>query len=478
MNTKPLNMARHFALILVAALLFGGCDTKASRVAGAYAEYQAGAAAGDLRATRNGLLKLVAADEDVPEYWIELGKVQIALGASSDAYYAFSRALELDRDNSDVLSMLTQLALRSGELELAEDYARQLELLVPSDSSVKMTHGIIALRRGDLEAASDLAEQILASQPNSSDAKVLQAQVLLKSGRTEDAVALLAGQVRARPKDATSHRALASIYEQLGERRRVAEARKAIWQLDRSNDKAATDYVEAAFRAGDITGARAASLSMMQPDAPTALVEVLLDHWRRLWPGAARLDDARRLARSAGRDQKLTYAAFFNSLGSPADALALVAPEARLPVTSANILPNSIMAMSFLLSGDLGLAQRRVDDILLLDPDNVDALRTRAKLSLIRKQPARAINDARKVVSLSPGAASDRILLAQTHQANGDNRSAGRVLWEAFRDLPANQEIYVSLRKFLARSNDMEAIRKLDREFKDQRLAMFTKEFA
>lgn len=477
MNIKMMLPFRHAALVLT-ALLMTGCDTKAARVEAAFAEYQAAAARGDLRGTRNGLLKLVAADEDVPEYWVELGKVQIGLGAISDAYYAYTRALELDRDNPEVLSMLTQVALRSGELELAEDYAHQLELLVPNDSSVKLTYGIIALRRGDLKAASDRASQIMANQPNSSDAKVLQSQVLMKMGRVDEAVALLSKQVQTRPKDVTSHRALASIYDRLGDFRKAAETRKAIWNLDRTRHQSAIDYVEAALRAGDIAGARAASIEMMQPDAPIAVVQAMLDHWRQLWPGTARLQEARRLAGPASRDQKLVYATFFNDVGSPTDAIRLVASEARVPVSSANIIPNSIMATSLLLGGNFPEADRRIEGILEIDPDNVDALRSRAKLKMARKQPGSALNDARKVVSLSPGTAGDRVLLAQIHQANGDRRAAGRVLWEAFRDLQGNEEIHQTLRKYLARSDDIEAIRKVDREFEDQRQAMITKEFA
>lgn len=467
---------RHFAL-MVAALMLASCDTKASRVEKAYAEYQAGAASGDLRMARYGLLKLVAADEDVADYWVELGKVQFALGAYSDSYRAFSRALELDRDNPETLSVLTQVALRNGEIEIAEEYAQQLEMIVPNDVSVKLTYGIIALRRGDFKTANERAEQILASQPNSSDAKVLQSQILVQAGRLNDAITLLAAHVRVRPKDVGGLRGLASLYQQAGDTQKAAATRKAIWNLDPGDSEVGIGYVEAAFVAGDIVAARAASLTMMKPEAPTAVIETLLDRWRQLWPGPARLDEARRLARSANPEQKLAYAAFFNELGSPADALSLIAATARLPVTSDNIAPNNIMAMTLFLSGDHGAAQRRVDAILKLDGDNVEALRTRAELNLIRKQSTSAINDARKVVSLSPTTASDRVLLARTHVANDDPRAAGRVLWEAFRDLPANPLIYATLRKFLARSNDIDAIRKLDREFADQRQAVFKKEF-
>ncbi|HMI41235.1 MAG TPA: tetratricopeptide repeat protein, partial [Sphingomicrobium sp.] len=123
---------------MVSAILVAGCSTDASRAQSAYDDYMVAASAGDLVAARDALLKLVAVDEDVAEYWVDLGKVQAALGSYSDAYYAFARALELDRSDQDVIRMLTQIALRSGNIDLANEYARQLELLVPNDPSVNM----------------------------------------------------------------------------------------------------------------------------------------------------------------------------------------------------------------------------------------------------------------------------------------------------------------------------------------------------
>ena len=475
-----MNIRRHFVFLtaaLVAAASTAGC-TDASRVQAAYDDYSAAVSAGDLVAARDALLKLVAVEEDVADYWIELGKIQAALGSYSGAYYAFARALELDRSDPDVLRMLTEISRRSGNLDVANQYARQLELLVPNDPAVRMTYGIIALRRDDLEGASRQAELILANQPTSSDAKVLQAQVLLRSGRIDDAVALLTSQLQLRPDDRMTQRALISLYELKGDTRRVAAMRKQIWDLDRKNDDAAMEYIKAAFQAGDVPGAREASISLLEPNAPPILIGATLELWRQYWPGQAPLEEARRLSRPAGRDQKFAYATFFNSVGAPADALHLVRSAARLPVTASNIRPNTIFAASLVLIGQLGAARVRLRDILLLDPDNVDALRARARINLITKARSAAINDAQKLVSLTPTSAGDRLLLAESHLANGDDRNARRVLRDAFNDIPGDQNIYTALRNFLARAGDAESVQEVDREFADQKRAMVTKVFA
>src|SRR3990170_4302857 len=91
------------AAVAAVSLLTAGCNSADSRARQAFSDYQAAAAAGNLPEARVALLRLVGADDGVADYWVELGKVQLELGAYSDAYYAFTRAHELNRSNVDVL---------------------------------------------------------------------------------------------------------------------------------------------------------------------------------------------------------------------------------------------------------------------------------------------------------------------------------------------------------------------------------------
>src|SRR4051812_45951697 len=91
------------------SLALSGCNSAESRANAALGDYQAAMATGDLRAARGALLRLVAAKDDNPAYWANLGKVQLQLQSYSDAYYAFTRAYELDRTNTEVLGTLAQL---------------------------------------------------------------------------------------------------------------------------------------------------------------------------------------------------------------------------------------------------------------------------------------------------------------------------------------------------------------------------------
>src|SRR6476646_9073394 len=126
---------------LCAAVAIAGCNLSDSRARAALAEYQTASAANDLPAARKALLELVRAKDDVADYWAQLGKVQAAMGSYNDAYYAFTRAYELNRSNPALIRALTQLALRSGDLTQAQARAEELEVLSPGDPWIKLVKG-------------------------------------------------------------------------------------------------------------------------------------------------------------------------------------------------------------------------------------------------------------------------------------------------------------------------------------------------
>lgn len=465
------------ACVLGAASL-SACQSSAQRAQSALSEYQAAQETGDLRAQRTALLKLVAADEDNADYWTDLGKVQLVLKSYPDAFYAFTRAQELNRDDPALLRVLTQLALASNNLELASTLTKKLELVQPGDPAVVMTQGAIALQRGDLSEAGTLADKISTSGGSPAQAAVLKSQVMMRQDKTDEAIALLQQQLKSSPDDISVLRALADLFERRADWKNVAPLRRRLWLTDKNNADFGVAYVDSAFKAGDVEGARWASLEMLKPDASPQTIAEILDQWVADWPGTERVALARRLAAASGPAQQLAYARFFNKVGAPADGLRLALPQARLPVAVPNIPANSVTAESLLLTGQTGAARARLDSILALDPNNPDAVRSRTRLELAAHNGTAAIYDGRKLVSLLPGSAPDRLLLADIYLATGDRSEALRTLWDGFHDISANPQIHAALRNMLIKLGKADAATSLDREFADQRDAKFTKDLA
>ena len=76
---------------------------------------------------------------------------------------------------------------------------------------------------------------------------------------------------------------------------------------------------------------------MLQPDAGGHQVDSVLKLWAHHWKSPEAIAEARRLASSAGAEQRLAYATYFIDVGSPDDAIALVGDTPKLPLQISNL---------------------------------------------------------------------------------------------------------------------------------------------
>jgi len=459
------------------AVFLGGCQSSESRARAAYSDYQAASAAGDLRGMRKALLNLTKETDDNPAYWEELGRVQLELKNFNGAYYAYSRANELDSDNVATLSSLTQLALHAGNLEDAEEHAKNLELIAPNHPAARMAFGYIYLKREDFDNADAQADALLQLAPYEPGTKMLKARILLARGEPEQAIKLLEDQVRVQPDDAGSWKALMLLHERQNNWPAVANVADRLHQLDPNDEDTAITVIDASLRSNDIARARRASESLLQPNAPPSQVDAVLKLWADHWKSPDAIAEARTLARSAPIQHRLAYATYFNEVGSPDDAAALVGDSPQFPLNRTNLSINSVIATLLSLRGENAAAERVFDGILAREPDHVYALRGRINLEITTGKPKAAITDAQRLVSVMPNSARDRLLLARAYAAGGDARQVDRTLWDAFYEIPANFETYEALRVHLQRAGDTDGLERLDNEFKQQRDVDLAREF-
>jgi tetratricopeptide (TPR) repeat protein len=465
----PRYLTLRVAACLSVALLSPGCSSDA-RARTALGEYQAAAASNNLSGARRALLELVRIKDDVPEYWVELGKLQASMGNYNDAYYAFIRAYELDRSNVDILRAVVQLAMRSGDFAMAQSHAQELEVLSPGDPWVKLTNGWSAFTQSHYDQALDAADTILANSPYDPAAIVLKARSLVAMNREAEAMDLLIKQLKAQPSDTSSRVMLAKIYLKQENWPKVVEVGGPLLQANQNDQNSALMLIEAALRSGNAAAARQTSLKVLTPSADPALIASVLDLWANYWPAAQRAQDARALAEHAsGPAQKLTYASFLSRIGSPADGIRLSAPYAGVPVNAGNAEANAVLGDAWSRAGNIGAAKSRLDEVIAFDPGNATALRGRAELELRSGNAEMAIVDAQKLVTVLPTSDRDRLLLARSYAAAGKKDWANRTLWTAFQDIPADYPIYVALLQ--VRKGDVEATHDLQEEFDRQREA-------
>lgn len=455
------------------ALLAASCSSADSRAQAALGAYQAAAASNDMLGARRALLQLVKAKEDVADYWAELGRVETALGSDGDAYYAFSRAYELDRSNVELARTCTQLALKTGDLATAQARAEELDVLAPGDPWVKLTKAWGDVAEFRYDQALSTADNLLVKAPFDPVVSLLKGRALVGLGREDEAIAFLSRHVQATPSNSGALSLLAGIYERRDDWANVVSVRQRLSQVKPDDQNNLVALVEAALRSGRIPQARMTSFRLLRPNASAALVSRVLDGWLNYWPSSQRIEDARKLAAAAPMGQRLVYAAFLSRFGSPVDALYIAAPLSALPVKAENAEADAVLADALARSGKLARASTLLDAVIAFDPGNATALRARTELELRTGRSAQAVEDAQKLVTVLPTSASDRLLLAKAFAAAGNKPAVDRTLWTAFRDIPGDDSIYAALRS--AENGNSDELADLQAEFGRQRDAQFRK---
>jgi len=475
MKNRTLFFAVSAIGLALGSVPLSGCSYLKARAArAAYAQYQAAIGAGDMARARTALITLVHTDEDVPDYWIELGKLQLQMGQFREAYDAFSHAHELDRSNTDVLAAMSELALLSGDLDVANEQAKSLAMLSPDNPVVTLVQSHVALRSGDLDKAEAGSNALITAEPTNPFAKVLKARVLIARGHVDDAISILEEQHRAVPQDRNAIRALTAIYRSRDDWANIARIQSDAHRLDPKDANTSLEAVEAWLRTHDTATAARLSAPLLSATADPQLVERTLTLWARYAPRTV-VPDASKLAAAGSADRRAAFADYFNNIGKPAAAQALLGPS-QLPVTRANAQVNAVRAQSLALQGRAAEAKRLFDLVLDVEPDQVAALRGRTALEARSGLTGQAVIDAQRLVTLRPDSGQDRLLLAQAYLAARNGREVRRTLWQAFQDMPEDEQILSALKSVLASTGDVEGERRLNDEFTDRRLLVLTKD--
>lgn len=458
------------------SLSLSGCGTGSRQAREAYSDYQAAQASGDLPAVRAALLRLVAAEDDEAKYWAELGKVQMQLSNYGEAFYAFTRAHELDRTDVEVLGILTYLALFSGNPDMAEEKVRLLEMLSPGHPAVNLTRGYIALRRNNFDEADSRADAILASVPSDPQGTLLRARVMIARDQIQEAIDTLESHLQVRSDDIDAMKLLAGLQGMQADHAAVMATAGQMIAASPKDTAPRLMFIEAAFRANAIAEAVKASSALLA-NGGGGEIEEMLRLWSEHYRSERAIEDAIAMA-NANPQHVLAFASYFNRAERPDVALEILGDSPQLPVASYNSSRNAIIAEAIGLTGRNREALDILNQVLSIEPDHVHALRARIDL-LVRTGSAKAaIRDAQRLITIQPNSADDRLRLARAYAQSGDLRQYDRTLWQAFHEVPGREKLYKALRSHETRKKGDEAVRRIDEEFKLQRSKILMREFA
>ena len=415
------------------------------------------------------MMRAVGANDGSAELWTGLGRAQLALRDYSGAYYAYSRAVELDRTSAEALQALADIALLGGRMREAERHLEQLELLRPGAPGPLTTRGYLHLRRNRPADALKMADAVLALRPMDVNASILKARALEAQAAPADGARLLEAQVAARGASEPVLKSLLALYAKSGDAGGTLRTKARLLNLAPSDPDRMYDYAQELYRAGDRDEARPLSVRLAASNPGPKRVAEILSLWLAHDAGDEAVRSARELAATASPAEQVEYANFFVDAGRPDEAEALLRSRAVLPVTVGNATSVAALARARAAARDTDEALRLANAVLQFDPSNDAALRVRADFLLAAGRLDAALADARLLTAENPSSAQDRIRLAKVYTLGGNESLAESTYWRAFRDIPGNALIYDSLKAFLVRSKRRREVAVLDQRFEEQK---------
>ena len=477
MTIRTIFLARGSISVCAAALFLAACDNQ-KEVRRADDAYQQALVLNDLGGQRRALLALVKADEDVSDYWIQLAKIELELGAYSEAYEHFSRAHEIDRTAVYPLSMMTELAVINGRLDFAEDHLKELLVIAPDDRAVAVARGFGALREGNYEKAQANANVLLAQSPGDSIANVLQTRILVAQKKIPDAIDLLDRQLALRADDRAMLRSLGAIHRYMGSWPKATAIDLRLWRLAPGDALLARQVVADALRADDRSLANKVTQRVFTSANAREQADGVLSAWSDFGASAGSLGAGPMLPASAPDQMKIAFAHYLNRIGRPDQALGVLGRQVRSLGGRSNVAFNAVFAESLFLNGQAAPARQILDRVLSDEPDDAIALSARAQLLSRVGDHRRATIDAQRLVASYATIADYRVLLAAVYRASKDNRGAERTLWDGYRDLPGNETLYKEVRQVLISHGDREGLSRLKNDFNEEKFSRLMKELA
>jgi tetratricopeptide (TPR) repeat protein len=369
----------------------------------------------------------------------ELGKIYQAYSLHEAAEACYRNAMRLAPEDAPWPHYLGILLEDAGRLdEAVEAYGRALQL-VPRDVPA-LTYQAEALRQlGRQEPAESAAQRALAIDPTCTAAKALLGQMALDRRDFRTAATLLDEALAATPQANRLHYLLAMAWRGLGD---PAKAGEHFAQAGSVGVRPADPWFDelASLRTGErVHMARGKTAFDAGRFADAA------EQFRRALA-----------ARPESVEARLNLAAALGELGQRAEAASLLREALRLAPDQANAHYN----LAVLLAAEgtppaTAEAGEHLSAALAVRPNDVDALRLRARLRRDGGRLEEALEDYTRAVELAPADETARVGQAETLVRLGRYRQARERLEEARRVLPQSGSVAFGLARLLAACPDL-----------------------
>lgn len=425
--------------ILALLLLLAGCGLAEEKAAKASARFDQLYAERNYYAARIEINRAIAEQDDVPEYWRKLGRVQMALGRYLDAYDAYNHVIELDPRNRDAIQQMAELAYAGQSFGDSEKFADEILAEQPRSLRMLLVKGSIAAAKRDPAGARAIADKILSIDPSNEGGKILLARSMRMSGDRAGAIAVLEQSNAKDGETVGKLMALLDLYTGRDDFRKIAYTFARLFMLEPGDVDLRLDYAKVLYEQGlpDRALAMLARLTRRHP-GDTELEQHIVDIWTDTGSSGVDVDRVRRFVAAYGaRPMKIALGHLLVDQKRYAEAEAVLRPFVdKGDITAANVEADVRYAGALAGLGRGAEAQALIDRILEFDSNNPRALLMRVKISTARGDLAQALRDAQLLVRDNPDMAEGRIALAQIYVRRKEQILADDAYARAMVELP------------------------------------------
>lgn len=440
------------AALLLVLTACGSAEEKASKAAARYDVYYARR---DYYSARIEIKRAIAAQDDVPEYWARLARVELASGQLLDAYQAYARLIELDPEDSEAIQAMAELSYSGGSYKDSEKLVDKILEKEPRSLRMLLVKGSIAAAQHDAPAARAVAEQMLAIDPANEGGKILLARVLTIGQDRDGAIALLEKAVAEDGESIPKLMALLDLYNAKEDFPRTSRIFARLFALEPLNADLRLDYARLLYERGrpDRALDLLARLTRAHP-GDDSIERRIVELWDAVGSDLIDVEGLRRFVDQTGNmTMKMALGHLLLEQKRYAEAEAELRPfidgkEITAPRVEADVLYAG--ALSGLGRG--GEALDLTDRVLRFDENNPRALLMRVRVAMAAGDLAAALRDAQVLTSDNPRIIDGRIALAEVYVLRRENILADNAYASAMKELSDDSKMLDAYVVYLLRT--------------------------
>ncbi|MBB6122493.1 tetratricopeptide repeat protein [Sphingobium subterraneum] len=418
--------------------------------------------AGNLPGANIIIMRAISERDDVADYYVLQGRINLALKKNDAALQSYSQALDLDASNVDALTQFALLNAQYGQTQAANDAADRLLVLQPQSLVGHQVKALAALTRNRFADATEYADKALALAPGDEGASAIKARILAKQGKIPEARALIDTALISKGETPLLLTTLLNINRKAGDAQKMVANYQRLMPIVEDDLDAQVDYANFLYKTGKADTARPISARVLAiPTVTSAQAEQVFRMWSEY--DSDPLDAKTQRAIGASPNLPVVRATLRTLLlnGLPDAALGVMN---AVPADKSQGI-SAIRAQALYAKGDISGAKSLMLQALREDKNNPDALLLRGMMELRFRNTPKAIVDLQSVISDDPLNPAAYDSLAKAFAAQRRQWRSRQLYEEALQKMPQNLFLLKQYLQFLHSSGDNSRAMNVARQF-------------